>query len=76
MKFQTRDFATACEEDHSGADICTSVCGKGMLKQVYREGLQPMGGTHVGPGEKCEKKGVAEKSCYGSHSLSLLGLGR
>jgi len=39
--------------------------GKPMLEQVYPQGLQPVGRTHAGAGDKCEEEGVAERNCYG-----------
>ena len=47
---------------HTGAGFLSGTVGHGgsMLKQVYPQGLQPMGRTHAGAGEKCKEEGVAE----------------
>ena len=80
-------FPAAYGEGHGRADIHTAahagargyslkedtVHGGPMLEQVYPEGLQPMGMTHVG-GEKCEQEGASEGSCYeqAPHSSILM----
>ena len=53
--------------------------GEHTLEQIYPEGLQPVGRPHAVAGKKCEKEGMAERSCYGlsvthiPHLLAPLG---
>lgn len=42
-----------------------AACGESAQEKAYPGGLQPVGNTRAGAGEKCEEKGAAERSPYG-----------
>lgn len=68
---QCRDSYAVLGEEHTGADIHSTVWQSPSWSCFFAEGLQPTGRTHAGTWAKCEEKKAAEELLRTDHNLPI-----